>query len=87
MFFFPFPPSHVPSLPPPLYLSPSLNIHLTVCDDHVFKDDKLFYRFRKDDGTFEEPPDAAILAKGQRIYGRSAYQSIISSTHIYSVCK
>ena len=43
---------------------------LLVCDDHVFKDDKLFYRFRKDDGTFEEPPDAAILAKGQRIYGR-----------------
>lgn len=42
----------------------------TVCDDHVFKDDKLFYRFRKDDGTFEEPPDTAILAKGQRIYGR-----------------
>ena len=49
-----------------------LYIHLPtlVCDDHVFKDDKLFYRFRKDDGTFEEPPDAAILAKGQRIYGR-----------------
>lgn len=43
---------------------------ILVCDDHVFKDDKLFYRFRKDDGTFEEPPDTAILAKGQRIYGR-----------------
>jgi hypothetical protein len=41
-----------------------------VCDDHVFKDDKLFYRFRKDDGTFEEPPNSAILARGQRIYGR-----------------
>ena len=42
----------------------------TVCDDHYFKDDKLFYRFRKDDGTYQEPADAAILARGQRIYGR-----------------
>ena len=41
-----------------------------VCDDHFFKDDKLFYRFRKDDGTYTEPADAAILAKGQRLYSR-----------------
>lgn len=41
-----------------------------VCDDHSFKNEKLFYRFRKDDGTYEEPPDTAILAKGQRIYSR-----------------
>lgn len=41
-----------------------------VCDNHDFKDEKLFYRFRRDDGTYEEPPDAAIVAKGQRIYSR-----------------
>lgn len=41
-----------------------------VCDDHDFKDDKLFYRFRKDDNTYEEPPDTLLLAKGQRIYSR-----------------
>jgi hypothetical protein len=41
-----------------------------VCDDHEFKDEKLFYRFRKDDNTYEEPPDALIVAKGQRIYSR-----------------
>ena len=55
---------------PPLSLPPSISSPPAVCDDHVFKDDKLFYRFRKDDGTFEEAPDTAILAKGQRIYGR-----------------
>ncbi|XP_019854510.1 PREDICTED: DEP domain-containing mTOR-interacting protein-like [Amphimedon queenslandica] len=41
-----------------------------VCDDHDFKDEKLFYRFRRDDNTYEEPPDAMIVAKGQRIYSR-----------------
>lgn len=54
-------------------------INPTVCDDHVFKDDKLFYRFRKDDGTFEEPPDTAILAKGQRIYGRYSAHDVLAS--------
>lgn len=43
---------------------------ITVCDDHDFKDEKLFYRFRKDDGSYEEPPDTLLLAKGQRIYSR-----------------
>ena len=42
-----------------------------VCDDHDFSDEKLFYRFRRDDGTYEEPVDSAIVAKGQRLYGRS----------------
>lgn len=41
-----------------------------VCDDHLYKDEYLFYRFRKDDGTYKEPPDTAILAKGQRLYTR-----------------
>ena len=43
---------------------------LTVCDDHTYKDEKLFYRFRKDDGSYKEPADSAILAKGQRLYSR-----------------
>ena len=54
---------------PGLILSLLLSSH-TVCDDHMFKDEKLFYRFRKDDSTYEEPPDTAILAKGQRLYSR-----------------
>lgn len=41
-----------------------------VCDDHTYKDEFLFYRFRRDDGTYEEPADTAILAKGQRLYTR-----------------
>ena len=48
----------------------SLSLCTTVCDDHLFKDEKLFYRFRKDDGSYQEPTDAAILAKGQRLYSR-----------------
>ena len=41
-----------------------------VCDDHVFKDERLFFRFRKDDGTYEEPPNTALLARGEQIYKR-----------------
>ena len=41
-----------------------------VVDDHCFKDEKLFYRFRRDDGTYQGPPDPPIVAKGQRIYSR-----------------
>ena len=41
-----------------------------VCDDHFFKDERLFYRFRRDDGTYQEPANASILAKGQRLYSR-----------------
>ena len=41
-----------------------------MCDDHVFKDEKLFFRFRKDDSTYEEPPNATLLARGEHIYKR-----------------
>lgn len=42
---------------------------LTVCDEHKeFKDMKLFYRFRKDDGTFPLDSEARVLMRGQRIY-------------------
>lgn len=40
-----------------------------VCDEHKeFKDLKLFYRFRKDDGTFPLDHDAKVFMRGQRIY-------------------
>lgn len=44
----------------------------TVCDDHSFKDERLFFRFRRDDGTYEAPPNTALLAKGEQIYSRLA---------------
>ncbi|KTF78950.1 hypothetical protein cypCar_00024146 [Cyprinus carpio] len=41
----------------------------SVCDEHKeFKDMKLFYRFRKDDGTFPLDCEAKVFMRGQRIY-------------------
>ncbi|CAL8261307.1 unnamed protein product [Boreogadus saida] len=40
-----------------------------VCDEpRKFKDLKLFYRFRKDDGTFPLDHEAKVFMRGQRIY-------------------
>ncbi|XP_041942461.1 DEP domain-containing mTOR-interacting protein isoform X1 [Alosa pseudoharengus] len=40
-----------------------------VLDEHKeFKDMKLFYRFRKDDGTFPLDNEAKVFMRGQRIY-------------------
>ncbi|XP_078072643.1 DEP domain-containing mTOR-interacting protein isoform X2 [Mustelus asterias] len=40
-----------------------------VCDEHKeFKDAKLFYRFRKDDGTFPLDSEVKVFTRGQRIY-------------------
>ncbi|XP_010181114.1 PREDICTED: DEP domain-containing mTOR-interacting protein-like, partial [Mesitornis unicolor] len=40
-----------------------------VCDEHKeFKDVKLFYRFRKDDGTFPLDNEAKVFMRGQRLY-------------------
>jgi hypothetical protein len=41
-----------------------------VCDEHEFKDEYLFFRFRQDDGTYPQEPDALAFARGQRIYSR-----------------
>ncbi|TRY82350.1 hypothetical protein DNTS_006248 [Danionella cerebrum] len=42
-----------------------------VCDEHnEFKDMKLFYRFRKDDGTFPLDTEAKVFMRGQRIYDK-----------------
>ncbi|KAF0045234.1 hypothetical protein F2P81_001763 [Scophthalmus maximus] len=46
-----------------------LNSRTVVCDEHrEFKDLKLFYRFRKDDGTFPLDSEAKVFMRGQRIY-------------------
>ena len=66
--------SSVPVLSPP------------VCDDHDFSDEKLFYRFRRDDGTYEEPVDSAIVAKGQRLYGRSVCRGGMKVFDLDSKC-
>uniref|UniRef100_A0A3B3BXG7 DEP domain containing MTOR-interacting protein n=1 Tax=Oryzias melastigma TaxID=30732 RepID=A0A3B3BXG7_ORYME len=40
-----------------------------VCDEHrEFKDMKLFYRFRKDDGTFPLDSESKVFMRGQRLY-------------------
>ncbi|KAJ1193880.1 hypothetical protein NDU88_003176 [Pleurodeles waltl] len=40
-----------------------------VCDEHKeFKDVKLFYRFRKDDGTFPMDNEVKVFMRGQRMY-------------------
>ncbi|XP_069477658.1 DEP domain-containing mTOR-interacting protein isoform X2 [Ambystoma mexicanum] len=40
-----------------------------VCDEHKeFKDVKLFYRFRKDDGTFPMDNEVKVFMRGQRLY-------------------
>ncbi|OBS78360.1 hypothetical protein A6R68_19254, partial [Neotoma lepida] len=40
-----------------------------VCDEHKeFKDVKLFYRFRKDDGTFPLDNEVKAFMRGQRLY-------------------
>ncbi|MGH0141770.1 UNVERIFIED_CONTAM: hypothetical protein FKN15_074657 [Acipenser sinensis] len=40
-----------------------------VCDEHKeFKDVKLFYRFRKDDGTFPLDNEAKVFMRGQRLF-------------------
>ncbi|XP_061631465.1 DEP domain-containing mTOR-interacting protein isoform X4 [Phyllopteryx taeniolatus] len=53
-----------------------------VCDEHrEFKDMKLLYRFRKDDGTFPLDNEAKVFMRGQRIYEKlmNTENSIIQS--------
>lgn len=41
----------------------------SVCDKRpVFKDAKLLYRFRKDDGTFPFSTEVKIFMRGQQLY-------------------
>ncbi|KAL4236891.1 hypothetical protein ACF0H5_005277 [Mactra antiquata] len=39
-----------------------------VCDDHDIKDQVLFYRFRRDDGTFTEDKDLTLFYKALELY-------------------
>ena len=61
-----------------------------VCDDHWYKDDKLFYRFRKDDGSYDEPADALILDRGQQFYSKLVdkcdHAIIVCVFHVVCVC-
>lgn len=47
-----------------------LFFYLLVCDDHHFKDEMLFYRFRRDDDTAVLNPDLAVAYRGCDIYHR-----------------
>ena len=48
----------------------SFLLSLTVVDDHHFKDEMLFYRFRKDDNTVVKNSDLDVIYKGCDIYYR-----------------
>ncbi|XP_055353775.1 DEP domain-containing mTOR-interacting protein-like isoform X2 [Paramacrobiotus metropolitanus] len=41
-----------------------------VCDDHLFKDQYLFFRFRQDDNTFPLTQVSRLFFFGQRLYDR-----------------
>ena len=45
-------------------------ITITVCDDHDIKDEVLFYRFRRDDGTYKDIKDLALFYKAREVYER-----------------
>lgn len=45
-------------------------IAFSVCDDHVFKDEMLFYRFRTDDHSLPITHDIALVLKGYNISQR-----------------
>ena len=40
----------------------------SVCDDHLIKDDILFYRFRKDDETYMNDKDLVLFYKAQELH-------------------
>ena len=48
----------------------SFLLSLTVVDDHHFKDEMLFYRFRRDDNTVVKNSDLDVIYKGCDIYYR-----------------
>ncbi|XP_050402251.1 DEP domain-containing mTOR-interacting protein isoform X1 [Patella vulgata] len=48
-----------------------------VCDDHLFKDEKLFYRFRRDDNTYSIDRDLRSFYTGLRVYQKIRKRSDI----------
>lgn len=66
----------------PTNLRPLLTCALLVCDEHrEFKDMKLFYRFRKDDGTFPLDSEAKVFMRGQRIYEKYDHTQMHQATN------
>lgn len=50
---------------------------LPVCDEHSdYKDAKLLYRFRKDDGTFPLNKDVKVFVRGQSLYEKCVSPSL-----------
>ena len=49
---------------------PNITSFSTVCDDHMFKDEILFYRFRRDDNSLIFNHELELLLKGSDIYHR-----------------
>lgn len=57
---------------------------VSVCDEHKeFKDVKLFYRFRKDDGTFPLDNEVKAFMRGQRLYEKYVARGI---PHVILTC-
>nr|XP_054772753.1 DEP domain-containing mTOR-interacting protein-like [Lytechinus pictus] len=46
------------------------NVIHHVCDDHLFKDEMLFYRFRVDDRTFRDSRESRTIINGTTIFHR-----------------
>ena len=67
----PPPPSPLPPPPPPSPSPSPSPCYLSVTDDHQFKNEYLFYRFRYDDGTFRHKQDIQdVHVRGLRVYLR-----------------
>lgn len=48
-----------------------------MCDEHSdYKDAKLLYRFRKDDGTFPLNKDVKVFVRGQSLYEKCVSPSL-----------
>ena len=48
-----------------------------VVDDHDFKDEFLFFRFREDDGTYKKDPSPQDVIAGQRLYSRLVGTNVV----------
>ena len=46
-----------------------------VCDDHVFKDEFLFYKFRVDDGSLFVEPELEVYSRGVLLHQRCDFAS------------
>ena len=57
-----------------------------MCDEHKdFKDMKLFYRFRKDDGTFPLDNEAKVFMRGQRIFEKYVLHTSAEAYNVFKV--